>query len=169
MGNGFRQKVGNLGSPRETLVVDPVSPNRSAKAEFPVYQGKSEKTASFWTFCARRPPANVGNSSVYRALFEFGIREFKLRKQGNLIEPTGKSSKPAGSPAVRSRSAEKPARVSKKVELGSEPATFEGVAELIVRDPGDVEWLAAGLRYWVWPQERWPTKLRDPKTDRGMF
>jgi hypothetical protein len=55
------------------------------------------------------------------------------------------------------------------VDLGSEPATFEGVAELIVRDPGDVEWLAAGLRYWVWPQERWPTKLRDPKSDRGMF
>ena len=86
-----------------------------------------------------------------------------------MIEPTGKSSKPAGSSAVRFRSAKKPARISKKVELGSEPATFKGVAELIVRDPGDVEWLAAGLRYWVWPQERWQTFLRDPKTDRGMF
>jgi hypothetical protein len=55
------------------------------------------------------------------------------------------------------------------VELGSEPATFQGVAELIVRDPGDVEWLAAGLRNWVWPQERWPTFLRDPKSDRSKF
>lgn len=55
------------------------------------------------------------------------------------------------------------------MELGSEPATFKGVAELIVRDTGDVEWLAAGLRNWVWPQERWPMKLRDQKYDSGMF
>ena len=93
----------------------------------------------------------------------------KLRKQGNLIERTGKSSNSAGSAAVRSRSAKKPAKISKKVELGGEPATFKGVAELIVRDPSDVEWLAAGLRNWVWPQERWPTILRNPKSDRGMF
>ena len=150
-------------------MADAVRPNRSPQAQFPVYQGKLEETASFWTYCARCPPANVGNSSVDRALFEFGIREFKLRKQGSLIEPTGKYSKPVGSPAVRPRSAKRPARISKKVELGSEPATFKGVAELIVRDPDDVEWLAAGLRNWVWPQEQWPTFLRDPKADRGMF
>jgi hypothetical protein len=151
------------------MVADAVCPNRSPQTGFPVYQGKIRETSSFWTFCARCPPANVGNSSVYRALFECGIRELKLRKQGNLVEPTGKSSKPAGSSAVQFRSAKKPARISKKVELGGEPATFKGVAELIVRDPGDVEWLAAGLRNWVWPQERWPTFLRNPESDRGMF
>ena len=150
-------------------MADPVCPNRSPQTGFPVYQGKIRETSSFWTFCARCPPANVGNSSVYRALVECGIRELKLRKQGNLVEPTGKSSKPAGSSAVQFRSAKKPARISKKVELGGEPATFKGVAELIVRDPGDVEWLAAGLRNWVWPQERWPTFLRNPESDRGMF
>jgi hypothetical protein len=92
-----------------------------------------------------------------------------LAKEGNLFEGTGKSSNTARSAAVRSRSARKPARISKKVELGREFATFEGVAKLIVRDPSDVEWLAAGLRDWVWPQERWPPSLRNEKDDRGMF
>ena len=106
---------------------------------------------------------------MYRALFRIRDQGIEIARTGHLIEQTGKSSNTAGSAAVRSRSAKKPARISKKVELGSERATFEGAAELIVRDPGDVEWLAAGLRNWVWPQERWPTSLRNPTSDRGMF
>jgi hypothetical protein len=68
-----------------------------------------------------------------------------------------------------SQSSGKSARTSRRVELGNEPATFERVAELIVQDAGDVEWLARGLRNWVWPQEGWPQKLRSPQSDLGMF
>jgi hypothetical protein len=52
------------------------------------------------------------------------------------MERTGKSSNVTQSTTARPQAAKKPARISKKVELGSEPVTFDAVAKLIVRDLG---------------------------------
>jgi hypothetical protein len=54
-------------------------------------------------------------------------------------------------------------------EVHSEAPTFEGVARHIAKKEGDVEWLADGIRSWVWPQERWPQGVRDFGSGLGMF
>ncbi len=48
--------------------------------------------------------------------------------------------------------------------------TFEEIARLIAKKQGDVEWLADGLRCWVWPQEGWPAGAEKLGGSRlGMF
>jgi len=54
-------------------------------------------------------------------------------------------------------------------ELPYEAPTFEDVARLIAGKEGDVEWLADGLRAWVWPQERHPPRARKYGSGLGMF
>jgi hypothetical protein len=53
-------------------------------------------------------------------------------------------------------------------EPSYDASTFEQVARLIAGDECDVSWLAVGLRQWVWPQERTPTRLRKG-TELGFF
>ena len=45
---------------------------------------------------------------------------------------------------------------------------FERVARLIAASESDVGWLAAGLRQWVWPQERTPVRHRS-QPELGFF
>jgi hypothetical protein len=47
--------------------------------------------------------------------------------------------------------------------------TFEKVARLIAAEENDVEWLADGLRGWIWPQEKYPTSARKYGHGLGMF
>jgi hypothetical protein len=54
-------------------------------------------------------------------------------------------------------------------ELRNEAPTFKDVARLIAEEEGDVEWLADGLRSWIWPQERWPQAARKRGHGLGMF
>ena len=54
-------------------------------------------------------------------------------------------------------------------EVHSEAPTFEGVARLVAEKEDDVEWLADGVRSWIWPQERWPQGVREFGSDLGMF
>jgi hypothetical protein len=53
--------------------------------------------------------------------------------------------------------------------MDDEAPTFERVAQLIAQDEVDVEWLADGLRAWIWPQERWPETARKFGSGLGMF
>lgn len=54
-------------------------------------------------------------------------------------------------------------------ELPDEAPTFEHVAWLIAKEECDIEWLAYGLRAWVWPQERQPPNARKYGSGLGMF
>jgi hypothetical protein len=54
-------------------------------------------------------------------------------------------------------------------EARDEGPTFEAVAQLIAQDEGDIDWLADGLRAWVWPQERHPPSTRKYGSGLGMF
>lgn len=61
-------------------------------------------------------------------------------------------------------------------ESRDEAPTFEKVARLIAEEEFDVEWLAGGLRGWIWPQERYPASARkyghglgDLMSDWGLF
>ncbi len=54
-------------------------------------------------------------------------------------------------------------------ELHDEAPTFQDAARLIAEEEDDVEWLADGLRSWIWPQERWPEGARKFGSDLGMF
>src|SRR5271168_3916941 len=54
-------------------------------------------------------------------------------------------------------------------ELDRDAATFADVARVIAEEEDDVEWLAAGLRSWIWPQERWPESARNFGAGLGMF
>jgi hypothetical protein len=53
-------------------------------------------------------------------------------------------------------------------ELAYDASSFEQVARLIAANESDVGWLAAGLRQWVWPQERTPVRLRS-QPELGFF
>ena len=55
------------------------------------------------------------------------------------------------------------------LESRDEAPTFEKVARLIAEEEGDVEWLADGLRGWIWPQERYPPVARKYGHGLGMF
>jgi hypothetical protein len=50
-----------------------------------------------------------------------------------------------------------------------EPPTFERVARLIAEKKEDVDWLADGLRAWIWPEERWPSGARKFGSGLGTF
>ena len=55
-------------------------------------------------------------------------------------------------------------------KMQDDAPTFEEIARLIAKEEDDVEWLADGLRYWVWPQERWPAGAEKLGGSRlGMF
>jgi hypothetical protein len=54
-------------------------------------------------------------------------------------------------------------------ELDRDAATFADVARVIAEEEDDDEWLAAGLRSWIWPQERWPESARNFGAGLGMF
>jgi hypothetical protein len=54
-------------------------------------------------------------------------------------------------------------------ESRDEAPTFEKVARLIAEEEGDVDWLADGLRGWIWPQERYPASARKYGHGLGMF
>jgi hypothetical protein len=54
-------------------------------------------------------------------------------------------------------------------ESRDEAPTFEKVARLIAEEEGDVEWLADGLRGWIWPQERYPPAARKYGHGLGLF
>ncbi len=49
------------------------------------------------------------------------------------------------------------------------PPSFDVAARLIAGTDGDAEWLASGVRNWIWPQERWPSSLRKSGSELGMF
>jgi hypothetical protein len=55
------------------------------------------------------------------------------------------------------------------LESRGEVPTFEEVARLIVEEESDVEWLADGLRGWIWPQERYPPAARKYGHGLGLF
>jgi hypothetical protein len=55
------------------------------------------------------------------------------------------------------------------LESRDEAPTFEKVARLIAAEESDVEWLADGLRGWVWPQERYPPAARKYGHGLGLF
>jgi hypothetical protein len=54
-------------------------------------------------------------------------------------------------------------------ESRDEAPTFEKVARLIAEEEGDVDWLADGLRGWIWPQERYPASARKYGHGLGLF
>ena len=54
-------------------------------------------------------------------------------------------------------------------ESNDEAPTFERVARRIAEKEGDVEWLADGLRGWVWPQEKWPPGCTKYGHGLGLF
>jgi hypothetical protein len=54
-------------------------------------------------------------------------------------------------------------------ESREEVPTFEKVARLIAEEESDIEWLADGLRGWIWPQERYPSAARKYGHGLGMF
>jgi hypothetical protein len=54
-------------------------------------------------------------------------------------------------------------------EVHSEAPTFEGVARLVAEKERDVEWLADGIRGWIWPQEKWPRGTREFGSGLAMF
>jgi hypothetical protein len=54
-------------------------------------------------------------------------------------------------------------------ESRDEAPTFEKVARLIAEEEGDVDWLAGGLRGWIWPQERYPASARKYGHGLGLF
>jgi hypothetical protein len=54
-------------------------------------------------------------------------------------------------------------------ESRDEAPTFEKVVRLIAEEEFDVEWLADGLRGWIWPQERYPASARKYGHGLGMF
>ena len=54
-------------------------------------------------------------------------------------------------------------------ESRDEAPTFEKVARLIAEEERDVEWLADGLRGWIWPQERYPPAARKYGHGLGLF
>ena len=55
------------------------------------------------------------------------------------------------------------------LELHKGAPSFQDVARLIAQEEGDIDWLADGLRSWIWPQERWPSRARRFGSGLGMF